>query len=46
LEALELEIDFSGAVVVESHERGADGGFVDVPAGVVDELCGDVSLCG
>ena len=38
LEALELEIDFGGAVVVEADERGADGGLVDVLAGLVDEV--------
>jgi hypothetical protein len=44
LQALELEPDFGGAVVVEADERGADGGLVDVLAGLVDEVGRNVSL--
>jgi hypothetical protein len=46
LQVLQLEINVGGAVVVEADERGADGGLVDVPAGLVDEMGRNVSLGG
>ena len=44
LQALELEPDFGGAVVVEADERSADRGLVDVLARLVDEVGWNVSL--
>ena len=46
LQALQLEIDFGGAVVVEADERSADGGLVDVLARLIDEVGWNVSLGG
>ncbi len=40
LQALQLQIDFGGCIVVQTHQRRADRRFVDMLAGIVDHPAG------